>query len=586
VPEQGDPEADRVQQAALVRSALRVFLDYEKHDDPETIQRAIKRLDQWARDQEPPGDWQLDPMVSALPSPYSDVLRVLSVDRLEFPNSDAFILREAVWLRDISNWARGDVVESLEMARHLFDWTIRNVQLDWTPGARGPRRPTQRPWETLLFGHGTATERAWLYILLLRQQGIDSGLIGLMDSDGSDQQMIRPWVVGVLIEGEVYLFDPTLGLPIPAPDGVKGSGSGPLEIQPATLAQVARQEGLLRQLDVEGEFEYPVASSQVQKVAALLEGSPIYLSRRMKFLESQLAGDDKVVLTAEPSVQAERFRECPQVAALELWKMPYHVHEEELRLGAAKIQWRQMELAPLMGMGGLSPMWKGRQHHFKGLFTGDETAITFYQRARPPNSEIEAAAFDPRIKAVLIQGKMAASYWLGLIAAWQGDTTAAVDWLLKRTVEYTPPAGPWPPNSPWISGARYNLGRVYEAEGQVAKAVETYRSNTDSPARHGELLRAQWLEGGAVPPRSEEGTAPGPSGSRPEEEAPKSSTPEKTEDESATPPAGSQEAKPETAPDVPAESEPQGKAEAGGGPGPHTQDADDVTTQAEGSAEE
>ncbi len=50
------------------------------------------------------------------------------------------------------------------------------------------------------------------------------------------------------------------------------------------------------------------------------------------------------------------------------------------------------------------------------------------------------------------------------------------------------------PTSPWQAAARYNLARCYEAEGQLAKAIEIYESDTDSPQSHGNRLRARWLK--------------------------------------------------------------------------------------------
>ena len=63
------------------------------------------------------------------------------------------------------------------MARSLFDWTIRNIQAD----DDSPDRVPQVPWETLFLGHGTKWERAWTYILLLRQRGIDAALLAVPD---------------------------------------------------------------------------------------------------------------------------------------------------------------------------------------------------------------------------------------------------------------------------------------------------------------------------------------------------------------------------------------------------------------------
>ena len=60
---------------------------------------------------------------------------------------------------------------------------------------------------------------------------------------------LRPWAIAVLIEGKLYLFDPALGLPIPAPGKIGLDRDGRLDIRPATLAEVAADDGLLRRLD-------------------------------------------------------------------------------------------------------------------------------------------------------------------------------------------------------------------------------------------------------------------------------------------------------------------------------------------------
>ena len=96
-----------------------------------------------------------------------------------------------------------------------------------------PDRVPQFPWEILLFGRGTAMERAWVFILLCRQQGIDAALLALPETASSlspaveraqekaaattSPARLRLWCVGVLVEGKTCLFDPNLGLPIPAP---------------------------------------------------------------------------------------------------------------------------------------------------------------------------------------------------------------------------------------------------------------------------------------------------------------------------------------------------------------------------------
>ena len=93
-----------------------------------------------------------------------------------------------------------------------------------------------------------------------------------------------------------------------------------------------------------------------------------------------------------------------------------------------------------------------------------------------------------------------------------------------------------------MSGARYNLGRVYEAEGQIDKAVESYRLNSGAPDGHGNLLRALWLQppGSTEIPESTESpeepaTEPG---DRPQSDSPESAR-ESPEEETPSEPADS-----------------------------------------------
>ena len=143
--------------------------------EPEMLRQIVDRLNQWIRTQQPPADWKLDPMLAALPKPLADLPQVKDLGRMEFSRFDGYALQEAVWLRDVGLWARGDALDDLERAKSLFDWTVRNIQLE----ADGPSRIPLFPWETLLFGRGTATERAWVFILLARQLGIDAAMLGL-----------------------------------------------------------------------------------------------------------------------------------------------------------------------------------------------------------------------------------------------------------------------------------------------------------------------------------------------------------------------------------------------------------------------
>jgi hypothetical protein len=111
-----------------------------------------------------------------------------------------------------------------------------------------------------------------------------------------------------------------------------------------------------------------------------------------------------------------------------------------------------------------------------------------------------------------------------LVAAQEGNSEAAIDWLKTRTLEADP-------DGPWTAGARYNLGRVYEAEGRIEEAVECYRADADVPERHGNLLRAHWLKPteSPEPTDSPESTEDAEKPATEPDEPPKSDSPESAE---------------------------------------------------------
>ncbi len=326
------------------------------------LRQSVDRLNQWIPTQPPPAGWKLDPMLSKLSKPMADLPQIKNLDRLEFSSFDGFALQEAVWLRDIARWAKGDVIDDLERTKNIFDWTVRNVQIEY----ESPNWIPRFPWETLWFGRGTAAERAWVFILLLRQLDIDAAVLLIeegQEATGAERsekaetkqgagtkkgtetkkekgenpqgknapesqpavekkktaKTLRSWCVGVLIDGNVYLFDPLLGLPIPAPQGVSLAADGQLAVQPATLAQVAADDQLLRRLDADATHAYGVKASQLARVTAMFEASPPYLARRMTMLESQLTGAkngfNRFAVVAGPTVEGgQAHSRCAAVA--------------------------------------------------------------------------------------------------------------------------------------------------------------------------------------------------------------------------------------------------------------------------------
>lgn len=459
----------------------------------------VSQLNQWIILQSRLADWRRDPLLATLPEQLQKLPQLADLETMGFSPPDGIELRQAMWLRDASNWAAGETQNDLERAKRLFDWVVRNIQLDATDDADAPRLA----WHTLLLGHGPAIDRAWLFMLLARQQGLDVVMLACPPTDGDSPP--QPWVPALVLNEELYLFEPALGLPIPGPDG-----------RPATLAQAAGDDGLLRQLDLDDEHPYEMTSARLQAVTAMIEASPMYLSQRMALLESQLAGEQKVVLSVDAASLADSLRQCKHVADARVWALPYERLAAQARLGLKGKQRLAAEFEPFVvpfprevkkKVVMVPALWKGRVLHLLGEFSGEEGAMRYYQVSRPSESELARGPAILQEERADLRGKITndewrqaanrfsqlapmakhnASYWLGLIAFESQNYTTAADYFAKRTIDVDV-------NSPWRAGALYNLARAEEALDQTEDAVSVYRQ-IESPQRHGNLLRARWLE--------------------------------------------------------------------------------------------
>jgi hypothetical protein len=181
-------------------------IGWEPSPDAQALKQIETWLNQWLRQSEPKIEWQRDKLLDTLDAQLAadkDVAAAIAPVALaaqKFEPNDPRLLQEAVWLRDIARWAQGDNFNDLARATALFDWTIRNIQLDADDGAA-----TRRPWQVLLHGHGTAEQRAWLFALLARQQGLDVVMLKVTEGEGPR------------VEGQQQPSDPQPPAPSPQP---------------------------------------------------------------------------------------------------------------------------------------------------------------------------------------------------------------------------------------------------------------------------------------------------------------------------------------------------------------------------------
>lgn len=526
----------------------------ESADDlPEdrVVPELIFHLSQWAETHPIPDKWQADPLVERLPRALRQFLSAEVLAQTAYDYPDVNHLREALLFRDAARWAarrptddaleawirspasglKGEDADNLVIAARLFDWTVRNVQLDelltypkdeaagptgksGDDGAAlempGPLRAVpgpgyqREPMLTLLGGHGDAIERARVFLLLARQQQLDGAVLAVFDVKTSPRP--RPWVPAILIGGQLYLFDTSLGLPLPNSDG---AGI-------ATLEAVRKNENYFDIVQADDQLRYPFKAADMGNLVALLEASPMSLTGRMQVLEPALVGEQQLHLTAKPSALGEVIRKIPGINNVGIlpacWEGPLYraALAQAMRsnpdaganLAAEEALFRQV-----------NPVGQGRRRHLRGQFETEDReqgAKAFYIGARVSEDLLERlptdvriqrqlqlerpggigdAAWNARVAAAVFfyrQAKMHANFWLGLVHEETDHPEVAVDWLKQRTLEATPP-------SRWQHGARYNLARCYEKLGRTADAKELYLAD-DSPQRLGNLLRARRLD--------------------------------------------------------------------------------------------
>ncbi len=313
-------------QEDLIESVVDSLNHLDRFDPGQMLPKLSERLNAWMWQTGSTGRWQLDPLLGTVEprlaaAPLVDDV-VKKLDTGIFTMNDMLSLQETVWLRDIARHARGSELDDLSVAEHLFDWTVRNLQLVEEPSADklGAERS---PLEILLLGRATARERAWIFLLLLRQQGLDGVMLAI---PGQGDSPPREWLPALVTDTDLVLFDPWLGMPLPGPDGKRI----------ATLSDVAENDSLLRSLDLDSSRPYPVKAEQLDKVVAYVEASPGYLSRRMEKLDERMTGDQRMVLFCKPGDLAARLAGRPHVGQVRYWPLAYEFLRSAASLEAGR----------------------------------------------------------------------------------------------------------------------------------------------------------------------------------------------------------------------------------------------------------
>ncbi|MGI9454958.1 MAG: hypothetical protein ACR2NU_00255 [Aeoliella sp.] len=501
---------------ALTRYANDGFpsLGWEPSPDKLSLERIVERLNRWLRQSSSEVVWRAPALLATLPDEFRDAEQLqlftstdalgrnafsLPTEELRATQAMAYegrLLQEATWSRDISAWVGSGEVETLPRVEKIFDWTVRNLQLDFNTELQ----PAHRPWQSLVSGHATAEGRAWVFAQLCRQQNVpvvivrpalaadtdaadtDAADTDAADTDDADTDAVGVWWCGALVGKKIHLFDPVLGLPLPGPEG-----------SPATLAQLREDPTLLRQFDLPDD-PYPAGAESLASLTAQIVAGPFSLTRRAALLEERLTASARLALRVDADVIAASVKENADIAEAQLWEYPYQILLEQLNQRRGRRTRAAIEFEPFVYR---PRLWKARMLHFRGRqgMQSDDSRgdiatqiddhrdagrLYTHKNVRPRTSDI-AQQQSADARRAWTKAKENATYWLGLLCYDRNEPTVAInDWLEPAAM-----------TEMWRQGARFNHARALEQLGKPADAASILN---DSQQPRGSRVRAQFID--------------------------------------------------------------------------------------------
>jgi hypothetical protein len=381
----------------------------------------------------------------------------------------------------------GGVGDDEARVRRVFRWIITQIQLV-PPGALAAPRLGQaeaRPYDVLMRGMATEdggswAERGWLFLVLCRQLGVDACLLTYTPQGAKDPVV---WTCAALIEGKLCLFDTRLGLEIPSTDGVAV----------ATLDDALADPGVLAQLDLPGQASYParreILLASPSKIGVLIDSSPHYRSPRMKLLQDDLAGRNRTVLYSDLSDERDRLLRAlgKHAGSVDFWELPARV-EHFLFTNPKFVEATIFSL--VLFDPNRFPLVYARMKQLHGDLPDAIQDYVTFRFAENPIEVNKRAAIPPETQHAL---DIYATYFLGLCRLEQGDVEHA-EFFFKETLRLLPEPGR---GQPYVNmfrwGAQANLGRLYEARGDDARAIAYYTQHDPTLQQHGNLIRAREL---------------------------------------------------------------------------------------------
>ncbi len=415
----------------------------------------------------------------------------------EFTNADAFYLRNAVFLAAVAKWVTQSSPDELSRVMALFDYSMRNVSLI---SESIPKVPFPL-FEVFRLGLGTPSDRGWAFAALLKQQRIDS-VIFQSKSDPKQQ------LFGVILDGEIYLFDTRLGLPIPRGDDPPGVRI----TRPATLSELQAHPEWWQGLTVRADQPYPWKAEELAAADVLIYTEAESWCGRMKRLETVLPAASACVLYdslfdagSSPGLIRRIAQGNPAWSAdrLRFWSYPLTVRQEAAKMRDQILSILTKFQVPLEfvfdkesgdRLIDAKPTFQHAKCRVEQLLGKFDDATAHFLTVRHLMLESLPAALqsDPKtmqqIQQIYTLAVLDATYWTAMCKFEQGDWKGAAKGFgdyLKRF-----------PQSLWASAARLHLMQslVEQGEFAAAQSIGNMTLAEDPHREETELLLQRWAK--------------------------------------------------------------------------------------------
>ncbi len=503
--QRGDEE-----RAAILGSSITLIQRASLQPGGDNFALAVQKLNHYFEGTSP-SEYQMEPAAREFLGTQMPETMISEIENRNWSKKDTRHIEDCMMYYGIASRVAGPG-EQLAQVRRVFDWVVRQTLLV-PAGALGSNRLPHvfaRPYDVLMRGmateaEGSWAERAWLFIALCRQLGIDAGMVTYSKNRSLEllvpRHAINPgieaalfglrqgpkpplvWICAVLINDQAYLFDARCGVEVPGP-----GGSGV-----ATLEQALADDAILDRMNLPGELVYGTSRASLlgsrTKISILIDSWTGYFAPKMRLLQRELAGKDRSILYRDPAEQRDHFSQVlgSQFGGASLWRLPIEV---ETRLFTDQ-QFVASIQESLFLFRHDFPLVYPRVKQLRGEL---KEAIEEYVSLRLVKNAKFVTNDKVEIPAQVQDGLDAyATYYLAL-AHWEKDNLESAERMFKKTLELLPEPGP---NQPYYHmlrwGANANLGRIYEAQKDYPRAIAYDMQRDPTSQRVGNLLRAREL---------------------------------------------------------------------------------------------